>query len=315
MSTKFYAATRRQLRDIGLPDTDPLDESYGTFADGGSYRIEVPTINSAQAAKQILLACANRNIVVNRITETRGLFRHTVSELREYVTLGSDHGVEVLMSVGPRATYDIGGGVQTAEGSRNGYRLRGQEQLVRAIEDIKRAVEIGIRGFVVYDEGLLSVLGKLRAAGQLPRETVFKVSAHCGHGNAAAAQLLESLGANSFNPVRDLTIPMLAAIRQAISIPIDVHVDNPRMSGGFVRTYDAPEFVRVAAPVHLKTGNGALDGHGTLPTQRQVMEVIDQVEIVSEFMARHHPTARQSPSRPLADPVRLPDLDHSRLSS
>jgi hypothetical protein len=315
-SPNFYLVTRRQLREIGLPDTDPLDDSRQTFADGGHYRIEVPTINSAQAAKQVLLTCAKRGLVVNRITETRGLFRHTITELREYVALGNDHGVEVLMSVGPRATYDIGGGVQTVEGARNGYRLRGQEQLVRAVEDIKRAVEIGLRGFVVYDEGLLSVLGKLRSAGHLPPETVFKVSAHCGHGNPAAAQLLESLGANSFNPVRDLTIPMVSAIRKAISIPIDVHVDNPRLSGGFVRTYDAPEFVRVASPVHLKTGNSALDGHGTLPTQRQVMEVIDQVEIVSEFMNRHYPEARQFPSKHLnsSSPVSEPDLDRAQFS-
>lgn len=72
-----------------------------------------------------------------------------------------------------------------------GYRLRGQEQLVRALEDVRRAVDVGVRGFILHDEGLLSVLGRLRAAGKIPEDTHLKISAHCGLGNGAAAQVLE----------------------------------------------------------------------------------------------------------------------------
>lgn len=191
-------------------------------------------------------------------------------------------------------SYDIGGSVRTAVGSRIGHRLRGQEQIVRAIEDVKRAVEFGVRGFVVYDEGLLWVLGRMRTAGDLLEDIHLKVSAHCGHGNSALAQMLEMLGANSFNPVRDLTLPMIGAIREAINIPIDRHVDNPRLSGGFVRTIEAPEFVRVGAPVFLKTGNSALEGHGLRPTSAQVEDIFAQVEIVAEFLDRYGEGMRQS---------------------
>ena len=81
-----------------------------------------------------------------------------------------------------------------------GYRLRGEEQIVRAIEDVKRAARLGCRGFLVYDEGCLWVLNQMRKAGEIPSDCHFKISAHAGHGNPASAKLLESIGADSINP-------------------------------------------------------------------------------------------------------------------
>ena len=108
------------------------------------------------------------------------------------------------------------------------------------MEDVKRAAELGVRGIVVYDEGLLWVLGKMRKSGELPKNMHFKVSAHTGHGNPASARLLEELGADSVNPVRDLQINMLAEMRCAIKISMDVHTENPESSGGFIRHYEVP---------------------------------------------------------------------------
>ncbi|MFE7753132.1 peptidase [Streptomyces sp. NPDC057428] len=304
-TTAFFGQTRRQLAQLGLPDGDPqlTPDSDAVFTDGGHFRIEVPTVNSLQAAERLLRESRRRGFTINRITETRGMYRHTAGEISEYVALGAEFGAEILMSVGPRATNDIGAGVQTPEGARIGYRLRGQEQIVRAVEDVKRGIGLGVRGFVVYDEGLLWVLGRLRTAGELPAGIHLKVSAHCGQGNPASAQMLEMLGANSFNPVRDLTLPMIAALRQAVTVPLDLHVDNPRTSGGFIRTYEAPDIVRVAAPVYLKTGNSALEGHGVSPSPVQLDDILRQVELVTEFVGWHHPGARQSCAGPAALPL------------
>jgi hypothetical protein len=283
------------LAALGLPTGDHEPEESGrTFPDGCHFRIEVPTVNSVESATRLLSESVRRGFTINRLTETLGSYRHTAAQVRRYVELGEEYGVEMLMSVGPRATYDIGASAHTREGARIGYRLRGQDQLVRALEDVKRAIDLGVRAFVVYDEGLLSVLGELRTLGRLPPDVSLKVSAHCGHGNPASARLLEQLGADSFNPVRDLTLPMLGALRASLSIPLDIHVDNPSASGGFVRTFDAPEFVRIASPVHLKTGNSALEGHGVRPTMEQVEVILTQIEIVSEFIDRYLPSARQS---------------------
>lgn len=71
--------------------------------------------------------------------------------------------------------------------------------------------------------------------------------------------------------MRDLQIPMLASLREAIDISIDVHTENPKSSGGFIRHYEVPDIIRYAAPVYLKTG-GSVAGHhaGKPPRPRPV---------------------------------------------
>jgi hypothetical protein len=183
------------------------------------------------------------------------MFRHTKEEIKTMIQLCASYGCELVMSTGPRAAYDTSATASTPQGKTIGYRLRGQEQLIRAIEDILRGIELGVKSFVIYDEGLLWTLSEMKKKALLPPDTRFKISAHCGHANPAAFKVLEMLGADSVNPVRDLQLPMIAALRATVSIPIDCHTDNPAASGGFIRVYEAPEIVRVAAPVYLKTGN------------------------------------------------------------
>ncbi len=243
-------------------------------------------------------------IIINRVTETYGMFRHTQSEMRDYCRLCNQHGAELLMSVGPRATYDTGATVLSPQGVRISYRLRGMEQLLRGIEDIRRGYELGIRGFLIYDEGMLWVVNEMRKQGELPKEIVFKCSAHLGHCNPASFRLLQDLGADSINPVRDLQIPMIAALRAAISVPIDVHTDNPPGSGGFIRVYEAPEIVRVAAPVHCKTGNSVVGGHGEMTSAADGKRMAEQAAIVVEMINRYQPELKQSGKR--AGDMRIP---------
>ena len=197
------------------------------------------------------------------------------------------------MSIGPRAAYDTSATRLSRQGAVIGYRLRGEEQLVRALEDAKRVCDLGIRGLLVYDEGLLWVLSEARKSGELPADTVLKASAHCGHGNGASFRLLEQCGADSINPVRDLSLDMLCALRASVSVPLDVHTDCPEGSGGFIRTYEAPEIVRCCAPVYLKIGNSALAAHGSLPTEADAARMAQQAAIVMEMLERYLPEARQ----------------------
>src|SRR5437764_647417 len=46
----------------------------------------------------------------------------------------------------------------------------------------------------------------------------------------------------------------IAAVRQAVDIPLDIYVEAPDDLGGFVRLYEIPEIVRIAAPVYIKFG-------------------------------------------------------------
>lgn len=299
----MFEETRAYLKKIGMPTGDLFDmpTSKARFPDGGAYRIEVPTVNTAEAVAALLETATKNNIVINRVTETYGMFRHTRQEIKEYVKLCADYGTELVMSVGPRATYDTGASVLSSQGVRISYRLRGMEQVLRAVEDIKRGYDLGCRGFLIYDEGMLWLIGQMRKDGALPKDMIFKLSAHLGQANPCAFRLLESLGADSINPVRDLQIPMIAALRAAIQTPVDIHTDNPPGSGGFIRVYEAPEIVRVAAPVHCKTGNSVVSGHGQLTSAVDGRRMADQAAIVVEMVSKYYPEVKQSP-------LRSPDL-------
>jgi hypothetical protein len=292
----MFEDTRTYLKKLGLPGSDlwDLPTSGATFPDGAHYRIEVPTINTAEAAAALVERAEELGIQINRITETFGMFRHTRDEIKDYVAIAKGHGAELIMATGPRATYDTSATVLSSQGVRIGYRLRGVEQLVRAIEDIKRGVELGVRGFLIYDEGMLWVVTQMRKDGELPDDVIFKVSAHCGHCNPASFKLFSDMGADSINPVRDMQLPMIAALRAAVPTPIDCHTDNPPASGGFIRTYEAPEIARLASPVHLKTGNSVLAGHGQLLTTDNARRMAEQASLVLEMVNRYFPEGKQS---------------------
>ncbi|MCC3377872.1 U32 family peptidase, partial [Cohnella sp. REN36] len=72
--------------------------------------------------------------------------------------------------------------------------------------------------------------------------------------NPVSIKIVEQLGANTYNVPTDLTLARLAAIRQAVDIPIDIYVEVPDDIGGFIRHYEIPEIIRVAAPVYIKFG-------------------------------------------------------------
>ncbi len=283
------------LQGIGIEEADSNIEISGkSFPDGAQYRFEVPGIQNPGAMAALVDATDDYGVKVHRVTQTKGIMLLTDNEIEQMVDIALDAHMELFLSVGPRATYDTSASANTPEGARIGYRLRGYKNLLYALEDVKRATSLGVRGIVVYDEGLLWVLNKMRKQRELPAKTHFKVSAHCGHGNPASAKLLEEIGANSFNPVRDLQIPMMAAIRKSINISLDIHMENPKSSGGFIRHYEAPEIIRSAAPVYLKTGGAVAAHHGWETTKNQAAERVRQVYLVQSMIDRYYPDAKIS---------------------
>lgn len=286
-------ATRNFLESIGLPRGDAYDlpTSEKRFPDGAQYRFEVPGIQGPAAMRALLEQLDDYGIAIHRVTQTKGIMFLLDEEIEEMVSLANKHQVQLILAIGPRATNDTSASVHTPEGKRIGYRLRGQEQIVRAVEEVKRAAALGCRGFMVYDEGCLWLLNEMRKAGEIPADVHFKVSAHTGHGNPCSARLLESIGVNSFNPVRDYQLQMIAAIRQAIDIPLDLHTENPASSGGFVRHYEVPEIIRVAAPVYLKTGGSVAKTHSWDTTEADARQRAKQVALVKRVIDAYYPEA------------------------
>ncbi len=69
--------TRSYLETLGLPGRDPssLPDASSRFADGGHYRIEIPTVNSLEAVLAVLDEGEKRGVLIHRITETLGFFQ------------------------------------------------------------------------------------------------------------------------------------------------------------------------------------------------------------------------------------------------
>lgn len=289
--------TRAFLKSINLPEGDAyhLPTSEKRFEDGGQYRFEVPGIQGPKVMRALLEAMDSYGIYLHRVTQTQGIMRLTDDEIVSMVELAHKWETDLILAIGPRATTDTSASVNTPEGVRMGYRLRGQEQVVRAIEDVKRAVRLGCRSFLVYDEGCLWLLNEMRKTGEIPADCHFKVSAHTGHGNPCSAKLLEFIGADSINPVRDIQLQMLAAMRQAVDCPIDIHTENPKSTGGFIRHYEVPEMIRVAAPIYLKTGGSVAQTHSWDSTLDDAKKRAKQVALVKRMIDAYYPEAIQSP--------------------
>lgn len=289
----MFEDTRKFMQSLGLPQGDlyQLPDSAKRFADGAQYRFEVPGIQGPAAMEALLEALDVFGIPVHRVTQTKGIMLLTDSEITRMVELAHANEVELVLAIGPRATNDTSASVNTPEGVRMGYRLRGQEQVIRAVEDVKRALGLGCRSFLVYDEGNLWLLNEMRKAGEIPSDSRFKISAHMGHGNPCSARVLEMIGANSINPVRDLQLQMLAAIREAIDLPLDVHTENPKSTGGFIRHYEVPEMVRVAAPMYLKTGGAVASTHSWESTADDARKRAKQVSLVQRMLDNYYPEA------------------------
>ena len=286
-------ATKDFLKKIGLPDGDlySLPTSEKRFPDGAQYRFEVPGIQGPGSMKSLLEEVTALNLVIHRITQTKGIMLLSDNDIMQMVSLAKEGQVDLVLSIGPRATYDTSASVLTEEGQRMGLRLRGQDQIIRAVEDVKRANAFGCESFLLYDEGLLWLLNEMRKQGELPSTVKFKMSAHTGHGNPCSFKLMESLGANTINPVRDLQLPMLSALRQAVNVPIDLHTENPASSGGFIRHYEVPEMIRVTAPIYLKTGGSVAKTHGWETTNAEAKQRAKQVGLVKRVIDQYYPDA------------------------
>jgi hypothetical protein len=295
-------STRTFLQGLGLPPGDLYDlpTSSKRFPDGAQYRLEIPSVEGPRAMAAVLEEAEARKVRVHRISQGSGIMLLTDSEIREMAKLGAEAPVEVSLFVGPRAAWEPGAHILTPAGKNLAARHRGMEQLVYAVEDIRRACSLGIRGVLVADSGLLWVVNEMKKAGELPADLVLKISVQMGAANPASIRLQETLGAGTYNVPTDLDLPKLAAVRAAIDIPIDIYVEVPDGFGGFIRHYEIGEIVRVTAPVHVKFGlRNAPDVYpsGTHLEDTVIAlsrERVRRAEIGLEHLRRYYPQATTS---------------------
>lgn len=248
--------TREFLESLGYPSRDlqELPTSTKRFPDGAQYRIELPSVEGPTALKETLKAVDHYGLKVHRVSQGSGIMLQTDEEIIEMCELSAERGMELSLFVGPRGTWDLSAGPLTAAGKSQGLRHEGVEQIVYAIEDLKRGAKLGLRGALVADEGLLMLTREMKKRGQLPQDFVVKVSVQMGAANPVSVKLMQDLGADTYNVPPAMTLAKLVSIRQSIDIPLDVYVEVPDNFGGFLRYYEIPEIIRVLSPVYIKFG-------------------------------------------------------------
>jgi hypothetical protein len=238
----------------GLVPEPAVPSSLARFPDGAHYRIEIPSVEGPVVLRAVVTAAQRLGVTVNRVSQGSGAMLLSAAELSEMAAIGADTGIEVSLFVGPREEWDIGRAATAADGPMLAGRLRGTRQLRYAIDDIVRAAELGIRGFLIADPGLLELVTTMQAAGQLPASIVWKVSAVFAPSNPVSFRQLEKLGGSTINVPSDITLGQLAEMRMASGLPIDLYVETPDAMGGVVRGHEAAELISVAAPMYTKFG-------------------------------------------------------------
>lgn len=248
--------TRDFFERLGMPrdDTSAREPSTQRFPDGAHYRVEIPSVEGPRALQRVLDLAEHYRIPLHRVSQGSGIMLLEDDEIREMAHLGAEAGIEVSLFVGPRAAWDIGAQVHQTAGKSIGGRLRGIDQVAYGFEDVRRACDLGIRSVLVADEGLLWLLDEAKRQGELPADLLLKISVLMAPANPAGAAVLERLGAGTINLATDLTVAQIAAVRRAVQLPLDVYVEVPDDFGGFIRHYDIPDLVRLAAPIYLKFG-------------------------------------------------------------
>lgn len=242
------------LAQHGLTPEPAAPASELRFDDGAHFRIEIPSCEGPDVLRGVVDEAAARGVTVNRVSQGSGAMLQSEAELAEMARIAADHGIEVSLFVGPREEWDIGRAAAAPGGGMFEGRLRGTRQLRYAVDDILRASEQGIRGFLIADPGLLQLVSELQAAGQLPASIVWKVSAVLAPSNPLAFQVLERLGGSTINVPSDLTLGQVAEMRAVSRLPIDLYVETPDGMGGVVRGHEAADLITVAAPMYVKFG-------------------------------------------------------------
>ncbi|SEF15244.1 U32 family peptidase [Jiangella alba] len=302
------------LTRAGVPGSDAYDlpASALRFPDGAEYRVEIPSVESPACLDAVLAVARDLDVPVTRISQGTGVGLLTGSELDQLASTAAAAAVEVSLFARPCAAWGTSAMARAVAGAVVAPTAYGQDQVAAVVDEIVRAAEHGFRSVLIADLGVLSVFGRLRESGDLPADMQAKTSVMLPASNAASARVLEDLGANTINVPTDLTLPQLAAIRAAVSVPLDVYVEAPDNVGGFVRHHEIGRIISVAAPVHVKFGlRNAPDvypsgTHLEATTVALSRERVRRARLGLDLLARHRPDAAAAASAPGAAGLAIP---------
>ncbi len=305
----------RALAVLGLPVSDDRDqESPYRFADGGAFRLEIPSVEGPRVFEAVLKEAETLDVPLHRVSEGSGIQLLTDQDIRDMAQMGHEHHIEVSLFLGPRAGFEPSAMQFSPNGGVIRPRLRGMDAVRAALDDAFRAYELGIRSVLVADEGMIWLHHTLKSQGLWPPDLTIKVSVMMGAANPLAIKRLADLGVATYNCPTDLTIDQLATIRRVTPVPLDIYVESPDDVGGFIRYREIEEFIRYVSPVYLKFG--VRNGPNIYPSgyhwesQAVLMgrERVHRARVAWEAIQRLGLAAMMSPLRTVAKDLAVPVL-------
>ena len=243
------------MEKAGIPGRDLYDRpaSEKRFPDGCHYRIEMSGIEGPKVLEALIDERRKRNVPVHRLVSfCQGGTLFDDTEMKDFCQMAADDKIEVIAVPGPRTAWGSGRNFTSPEGARCGLNLRGSDEIRKVIADLLRMYDLGVRGFMLVDMGVLAMVKTMQEQGNFPKDVAIKLSVWAGVSSAAGAVLADKIGASSFNPVSDLDLAQMASIRKVTDLPIDFYIWTFESYGGTNRIYDAPEVAKIYAPCYFK---------------------------------------------------------------
>jgi hypothetical protein len=292
---------RQWLKQHGYPYSDqiPLKKSPGKFNNGALFGIEIPVINSLETLEHTLNYLDQYNIRCDRFNETRGAFLLPQQEISDMLALCHDNNTGIFFSLGPRPEYDIKSTFyRTSFGMEQARRLNNHDAIAASVDEALRLADLGCRGLIVYDVGVLHILSHMRTIGDLPKNMMFKTSSHCMASNPIIVKLLQEQGANSVTMLHDSSLVVLQEARRLCpNLVLDIPIDVYKSKGGFIRFYELVEMIEIAAPIILKLGASAQAHPYDQVTQSMIKERVKKVAVALEFIERKFSIEQAIPDR------------------
>lgn len=292
--TRGASKARRWLKENNLPYSDeiPLEASGGEFAGGGQYGVEIPVINSFKVLEQTINLIKKHGIPVTRFNETLGAFLLSDSEVKEMLAICRENGLGMVFALGPRPEYDRKAAFYRGGfGLEQGRRINNNDALALSVEEALRLSDLGCRGLIAYDLGVIRLLSKMKKDGILPKDVMIKASSHCVVSNPMTSMIYAEQGADSVTTMHDLGLPVLQDMRKGskdliLDVPIDVYGNK----GGFIRFYETPELVQICAPIMLKMGASAQAHPHDAVGQSTIESRVQRVALGLEYLNKAETT-------------------------
>ncbi len=241
-----------------------LPDSPKKFPDGANYRIEVSGIETAEILEAVVDEAKKLRIPIHRaIATVAGSKFYTDEQLQALAEVAMRNKIEVIICPWKLARLAL----DNPNRILTDLKFEGNQEIDEYISEIYRCIDLGFRGFLVWDKDVLELLNFKRQKPSMSSDVIFKLSTFANSINVLNFVYAVRKGANTINTANGLSLEKLALIRYFTprEVKLDVHIVfwqlgfEKNEKGAlelktlpYDRIKDAPEIARVCSPVYFK---------------------------------------------------------------